>query len=99
MDFNKLVEIIKQVAEEQGYETTKGDRKFEVYIDKYNAVAFSVWANTSSGYIQVHQWEGGETESTGQYGRGVYSLRNYSDVVHFCSIMMSSAAVRARRRV
>ncbi len=98
MDFDKLVEIIKQVANEQGYEITNGDRKFQVYIDKYNAVAFEVWANSSSGYIQVHQWEAGDTEGTGKYGRGVYSLRNYSDVVHFCNIMMSSAAIRARRR-
>lgn len=99
MDFDKLVEIIKQVASEQGYELTNGDRKFQVYIDNCNAVAFEVWANSSSGYIQVHQWEGGEVEGSGKYGRGVYSLRNYSDVIHFCSIMMSSAAIRARRRV
>jgi len=98
MDFNKLIEIIKQVASEQGYEITNGDRKFQVYIDRYNAVAFEVWANSSSGYIQIHQWEGGDTDSTGKYGRGVYSLRNYSDVVHFCIVMMTSAAIRARRR-
>ncbi len=98
MDFDKLIEIIKEVAREQGYEMTNGDRKFQVYIDKYHAVAFEVWANASSGYIQIHQWEGGETESAGNYGRGVYSLRSYSDVVQFCNIMMSSAAIRARRR-
>lgn len=98
MDFDRLVEIIKEVANEQGYEMTSGERKFQVYIDKYNAVAFEVLANSSSGYIQVHQWEAGDTEGTGKYGRGVYSLRNYSDVVHFCNIMMSSAAIRARRR-
>lgn len=99
MDFDKLVEIIKQVAQEQGYEMTDGNRKFQIYIDKYNAVAFEIWANSSSGYIQVHQWEGGDNENSGKYGRGVYSLRNYSDVVHFCSIMMSSADIRARRRI
>lgn len=98
MNFDKLVEIIKEVATEQGYEISNGDRKFQVYIDKYNAVAFEVLANSSSGYIQIHQWEGGDTESTGKYGRGVYSLRNYSDVVHFCSVMMSSSEIRARRR-
>lgn len=98
MDLEKLVEIIKNVAEEQGYETTSGDKKFEAFIDNYNAVAFEVWANTSSGYIQVHQWEPAGNEDGGQYGRGVYSLRSYSDVIHFCSIMISSAAVRARRR-
>ncbi|NOS89803.1 MAG: hypothetical protein HOP34_14915 [Methylococcaceae bacterium] len=100
MDFNKLIDIIKEVANEQGYEITDGGRKFEVYIDRYNAASFEVWANSSSGYIQVHQWEFGDNvESTGKYGRGVYSLRSYSDVVHFCNIMMSSAAIRARRRI
>jgi len=98
MNFDKLIEIIKEVAKEQKYETTDGERKFQIYIDKYNAVAFEIFANSSSGYIQVHQWEGGDTEDTGRYGRGVYSLRNYSDVINFCQIMISSAAVRARRR-
>ncbi len=98
MDFDTLVEVIKKVAEEQNYEITGGAKKFQVYIDRYNAVAFEIQANTSSGYIQVHQWEGGDSEEAGKYGRGVYSLRNYSDVVNFCSIMMASAAVRARRK-
>lgn len=97
MDLEKLVEIIKAIAAEQGYEVTNGNKKFQIYIDKYNSAAFEVFISTS-GYIQIHQWEGGDTETTGKYGRGVYSLRNYSDVVHFCSIMISSAAIRARRR-
>ena len=98
MDFDKLVEIIKQVAIEQEYEITEGNRKFEVYIDRHNAVAFEVWANSSSGYIQVHQWEERGKEGESKYGRGVYSLRDYSDVIHFCNIMISSASIRARRR-
>ena len=95
---DNLVEIIKKVATEQGYEITNGEKKFQVYIDKYNAVAFEIWANSSSNYIQVHQWEVGETEDSGKYGRGVYSLRSYSDVINFCQIMMASASIRARRR-
>ena len=67
------------------------------FIDNYNAVAFRIFANSSSGYIQVHQWESGESDSDGKYGRGVYSLRNYSDVAHFCSILVASAYIRARR--
>jgi hypothetical protein len=98
MDFDQLVAIIKAVAVEQGYEITDGERKFEVYIDRYNAVAFEVWANSTSGYIQVHQWEGGNSVTTGKYGRAVYSLRNFSDVIHFCSVMMSSAAIRAGKK-
>ncbi|OUM29927.1 hypothetical protein B8W72_17580 [Pseudomonas putida] len=94
MNTDELVNIIKNVANEQDYEVTDGNRKFEVFIDRHNAVAFEVFANTSSGYIQIHQWE----ESLNGYGRGVYSLRNYTDVVHFCNIMTASANIRARRR-
>lgn len=97
MNLQNLVKLIKSVAEEQKYSVTGSDVKFQVFIDKYNAVAFEVWANSSSGYVQVHQWEGGESEDRGKYGRGVYSLRNYSDAVQFCNIMIASAAIRARR--
>lgn len=94
MNLDDLVNIIKNVASEQGYKITDGNKRFEVFIDNHNAVAFEVLANSSSGYIQVHQWE----ESLDGYGRGVYSLRNYTDVVHFCNIMTASASIRARRR-
>jgi hypothetical protein len=98
MEFDRLIEIIKSIAIEQGYEITDGERKFQVFIDNYNAVAFEILVNSSSGYIQVHQWEGGDTVDGGKYGRGVYSLRNYSDTINFCNIMIASAAIRARRR-
>lgn len=92
-----LVELIKSVADEQGYTITGGDVKFQVFIDKYHAVAFQIWANSSSGYVQVHQWEEGSNVDDGEkYGRCVYSLRNYSDAVQFCNIMISSAAIRAK---
>jgi len=94
MDLQDIVQLIKNVAEEQGYATTNGEVKFQVFIDKHNAVAFEIWANNSSGYVQVHQWE---EENEGKYGRGVYSLRSYSDAVQFCNIMIASAALRARR--
>jgi hypothetical protein len=97
MNLNNLVKLIKNVAEEQDYSVTDGDVKFQVFIDRYNAVAFEIWANSSSGYVQVHQWEGGDSADNGKYGRGVYSLRDYSDAVQFCNIMIASAALRARR--
>lgn len=97
MNLQNLVKLIKSVAVEQRYSVTDGEVKFQVFIDKYNAVAFEVWANSSSGYVQVHQWEGGESEDSGKYGRSVYSLRNYSDAVQFCNMMIASAAIRARR--
>lgn len=96
MNVGNLVKLIKSVADEQEYRITGSDSCFQVYIDRYNAVAFEIREN-NSGYLQVHQWEGGDTESSGRYGRGVYSLRNYCDAVQFCNIMITSSAVRARR--
>ncbi|MDO8698012.1 MAG: hypothetical protein Q7J74_12965 [Pseudomonas sp.] len=97
MSNQHLIDIIKAAAEEHEYEIVGSDKKFSIFIDRYNAVAFEIWDNTA-GYIQVHQWEGGDDESSGQYGRAVYSLRSVSDVVKFCNIMIASSEIRARRR-
>lgn len=94
---DEIVSLIKEVAAEQNYAVTNGDMKFQVYLDNHNAVAFEVWANSSSGYVQVHQWEEGDDSSSGKYGRGVYSIRSYSDAVQFCNILIASANLRARR--
>lgn len=94
----KWVEIIQRVAREQNYEIENPDNlKFDVFIDRWNAVAFQVWNNKSSGYIEVAQWEG-NSEEDASYGRGVYSLRSFSDVSYFCNVLISSAAIRARRK-
>lgn len=98
MDLEKKVEIIKKVAAEAGFKTIPGEKKFQLYIDKDKAVAFDVTVNVATGYIQVDQGEFDEISNAVINGRVVYSLRNYSDVVHFCGIMISSAAIRARRR-
>ncbi|MDQ6961927.1 MAG: hypothetical protein Q9M28_05285 [Mariprofundaceae bacterium] len=95
----KWVQTIQDIATEQEYSIANEDNlKFQIFIDRWNAVAYQIWNNKSSGYIEVSQWEGNsEDEST--YGRGVYSLRSFSDVIHFCNILISSASIRARRRV
>ncbi len=93
------VKIIQKVASEQDYEIENPEnRKFYIHIDRWNAVAYQVWNNTSSSYIEVAQWEG-NSEEDATYGRGVYSIRSYSDVIHFCNILISSAEIRARRMV
>ena len=86
------IETIKQVALEQGYEVEDN----YIYLDKYNAVAYSIFEN-SSGYIQVHQWEYVNDDKDGRYGRAVYSIRSISDVVRFCDVLVASAMLRARR--
>lgn len=97
-DQEKWVEIIQNVAGEQGYDVENPDNlKFYIFIDRWNAVAFQVWNNKSSGYIEVAQWEG-RSEEDATYGRGVYSIRSYSDVIHFCNVLIASAVIRAKRR-
>jgi hypothetical protein len=94
----KWIQIIQNVASENNYEIENPrNQTFQIYIACWNAVAFQVFNNTSSGYIEVAQWEG-ESEESGRYGRGIYSLRSYSDVVQFCNILLSSSNIRARRR-
>lgn len=93
-----LLNLIKQVAEEQGYEIDGGEKRFFIYIDKWNSVAYKINENRA-GYLQVHQWEEGtEKDENGVYGRAVYSLRNVTDVVQFCNILLASSALRAKRR-
>ena len=87
-----LIKIIKEVALEQTYQVVdEGNSKF-IYLANWHGVAFEIKEN-SSGYLQVHQWEENE-----KYGRAVYSLRSVSDVIHFCSILISSSNIRAKRQ-
>ncbi len=97
-DQEKWVQTIQTVASELNYEIEDSEnQKFYIYIDRWNAVAYRVWDNKSSGYVEVAQWEG-SSEKDSTYGRCVYSLRTFSDVSHFCNILISSAAIRARRQ-
>ncbi|WP_392552939.1 hypothetical protein RHO14_03480 [Orbus wheelerorum] len=94
----ELIKIIKDVATAQNYEITGSDKEFDVCIERWNAVSFLIREN-GSGYLEVHQWEPiPGIKSHGQYGRAVYSLRSVSDVIQFCSIMISSSAIRAKRK-
>ena len=90
--------LIEKVAKEQDFEIRgKGDNK-EIYIDKHHAVAFELKINRV-GFLQAHQWESAPSEDTeGRYGRAVYSIRSYSDVVQFCLILLASSNLRAKRR-
>lgn len=98
MDNEYLLDLIKQVAKEQGYEIDGGNKRFFIYIDKWNSVAYEIKENRV-GYLQVHQWEeSSENNDDGKYGRAVYSLRSITDVVKFCSILLASSSLRAKRR-
>lgn len=94
---DELIKIIKKVAEEQKYKVNEGNKKFQVYLAGWHTVAFEIKEN-SAGYLQAHQWEPDNEQDYGRYGRAVYSLRSVSDVIQFCSIMISSSAIRARRK-
>jgi hypothetical protein len=81
---------------EHGYNVEKNGSSLSIYVDARHAAAFHIKLN-SANYLQVHQWEDAANDGEGDYGRAVYSLRSYSDVVEFCNVLMASARLRARR--
>ncbi|MDN7909916.1 hypothetical protein [Burkholderia cepacia] len=90
-----LLDMIKSVSKEQGYKiypVNGSGSKFDVQINRHHGVAFRV--SQAADYIQVHQWE----DNTHEYGRAVYSIRNHSDAIQFCNILIASASIRAKRR-
>ncbi len=97
IDLGETIDLIKKVAEEQGYTITDGDFMFEVYFDTYHSVAFQISANKNSGYIEVKQWEEGDGYEASKFGRCVYSIRTYSGAIHFCNILMASVEIRAKK--
>lgn len=90
--------LIKEVAQEQNFEIEGQNNKTtcKVFIDRWNAVAYSVKIN-AAGFIQAHQWESSNSDDAGVYGRAVYSIRSFSDCVQFCAILIASAGIRAKR--
>lgn len=94
MDLELALDLIKTVGKENGYVIdSESSNHFEIYKDKWHGSAYWVQIN-SSGYIGVNPWES-KKES---YDRALYSLRSMSDVVHFCSILIQSEELRAKRR-
>ncbi|MGA2404393.1 MAG: hypothetical protein ABSG91_22270 [Syntrophobacteraceae bacterium] len=98
MDGNAWVALIKEVARENEFEVVnEAGSTFEITKDYWHIVAFRI-VYSSSGYLEVSQWEQGDEENEeGSYGRAVYSLRRTTDVVHFCNVLVASALIRARR--
>jgi hypothetical protein len=91
--------IIVKVAQEQTFEVVGADNKTvcEIYIDKWHAVAFQLRVNRV-GYINAFQWECDDKGKNPKYGRSVYSIRSYTDCIHFCSILMASSSIRSKRK-
>lgn len=96
MEPNDFAEIIKNVAKELDFEVDGGEKQFSIEKDQWHSVAFLVKEN-SSGYLQVHQWEGGNDNEEGIWGRAIYSLRSAIDVTKFCNILTMSSEIHARR--
>ncbi|MCI5147743.1 MAG: hypothetical protein D3923_19945 [Candidatus Electrothrix sp. AR3] len=90
------INIIKAVAEEQGFSIDAGKKQFSIDKDIWHTVSFLVKKN-SAGYLQVQQWEGENETEGGIWGRSVYSLRSLTDVIHFCTIIELSSKIHARR--
>mgnify|MGYP000267585855 CR=1 FL=1 len=96
MDIGDYGTIIKEVSEESGFSVDGNVNSFMIDVDRYHSVAYYVQQN-NSGYLQVHQWEYNNTTGDGDWGRAIYSLRSLSDVVSFCSIILISSQLYARR--
>lgn len=92
MSYQLWVQIIKEVADEQGFDVSSGDTVFTINIDKWHSVAYQMKVN-SSGYIQAHQWEDGD-----KWGRAVYSIRDFSGAVSFCQILINSSLLKAKKK-
>lgn len=96
MTIDEYVQIIKNVAGENDLVVEGTQNEFTIDVNKYHHVAYLVKIN-SSGYLQVHQWENANENANGEWGRAVYSLRSLSDVINFCSILLISTQIYARR--
>ena len=93
MNLKNAFWIINEVAEENGYEIIEVNKEnYQLHLGKFHGVDYEISAN-SSGYIQCKQWD----ENREEYNRSVYSLRGYSDIVSFCTILINSASIRAKR--
>ncbi|GHA83870.1 hypothetical protein [Cognatilysobacter bugurensis] len=89
--------FIQQVGVEQGFEIEGGESMVRIVIEAHHGVAYRVQIN-SAGYLQAQQWECDSKGKKGRYGRAVFSMRSNSDVAQFCSVLIASSALRARRR-
>ncbi len=96
MDVKQYVDIIKTIAEENDLEVDGSDNEFSIDVNKFHHVAYLVKKN-SSGYLQIHQWENANESENGEWGRAVYSLRCLSDIIQFCTILLCSTNIYARR--
>lgn len=96
MNIQDYVQIIKSVAKENNLTAEGTEKEFSIDVNKFHHVAYLVKEN-SSGYLQIHQWENVNNSETGEWGRAVYSLRSISDVIQFCSILLISTQIYARR--
>lgn len=92
----KWLYVIREVAKEQDYQVEETTTSLTIYVDHYHAAAFQVKLS-SAEYLQVHQWECDAEGRESRYGRAVYSIRSYTDAVEFCSVLLASARLRARR--
>jgi hypothetical protein len=90
MNIELGIKTIREVAIENNFKTTVGTTNFEIYKDRVHSESFKIKKN-SHGYIQVHEWEEKD------YGRCIYSLRTFNDIINFCNIMITSTNIRAGR--
>lgn len=89
--------VIKEVSEECGYNVSGGSKTFTIELPTLHSVGFKISENESS-YLHVHQLQKINGGLILDWSCAVYSLRCYSDVVRFCTIVINSSEMYAKRK-
>ena len=85
-------EIIENIASENEFILEGNENSFFLYQDREHTEAFSVKKKDNS-YL-VYQWE---KESQKYSTHSIYALRNVSEIIKFCNIVIFSSDIRAGR--
>ena len=88
----EYISLIKNVAKQNDFEVTSGEKNFKIYKDKYFSNAYEIKLNDVN-YLQVHQSENGHEK----FGNCMYSLRDLNDVIKFLNFLITSSELHARR--
>ena len=89
-------EIIEDVATELEMEFRGNDTTFEVTVDRWNTVAFSVRRSTE-GHLHATMLDEFSGEPS-EFVSTSFLLRSTLDVVRFCQLVALAVSIRAQRK-
>ncbi|MFZ2967559.1 MAG: hypothetical protein WA080_00725 [Sulfuricurvum sp.] len=92
MDIELGIQIIKNVAQENGYQLTSGESSFEIFKNTLRPKSLKI--KKINDDLLIYQWE---DEKEDYSTNSVYSLRTLNDVIKFCNILSISTEIRSGR--